>query len=92
MTDEDELAELAELRAEEAAASRWPDRFGPPLVLVCRCHCVEDRELEALAAAGCSVEDIARETGATTGCSSCRPQVEAIVAAARARRGTGGTT
>jgi bacterioferritin-associated ferredoxin len=74
--DDEDLDELEALRDEP----EWPDSFGPQLVLVCRCHCVEEREIEALADDGCDVAEIARRTGATTGCSGCRAQVEAIVA------------
>ena len=76
---DDDLDELAALRDEE----EWPEPFGAGPVLVCGCQCGEEREIEALAAAGCSVEEIARRTGATTNCSSCKPQVEAIVRAHR---------
>jgi bacterioferritin-associated ferredoxin len=79
--DEDELAELDALRDEEAL-----EAFPPLPVLICRCHCVEERELEALAAAGCDLAEIAKRTGATTHCGSCRAQVEAIVSAARGDR------
>ena len=61
----------------------WPEPFGPGVTLVCRCHCVEEHEIEALADQGCDVAEIARRTGATTGCSGCRLQVEAIVASRR---------
>ena len=76
--DDDDLDELEALRDDG-----WPDSFGPRLVLVCRCHCVEEHEIEALADQGCDVAEIARRTGATTGCSGCRAQVEAIVASRR---------
>jgi len=65
----------------------WPEPFGPATALVCRCHCVEEREIEALACQGCDVGEIACRTGATTNCSGCRLQVEAIVEAARRRTG-----
>ena len=78
--DEDDLAELEALRDEDD----WGDgAFGAGRAFVCRCHCVEEGEIESLAAAGCDVEEIARRTGATTHCSSCLPQVEAIVRACR---------
>ncbi|AKU91896.1 (2Fe-2S)-binding protein [Vulgatibacter incomptus] len=59
----------------------WPSSFGPPLVLVCRCHCVEEREIEALIAEGADLAEIARRTGATTGCSGCRRQIESMLRA-----------
>ncbi|WP_373044120.1 bacterioferritin-associated ferredoxin [Vulgatibacter sp.] len=78
--DHAELDELEAIRDEDDA---WPAAFGPRLVLVCRCHCVEEREIEALAAQGCDVAEIARRTGATTGCGSCLLQVEEIVRCTR---------
>jgi len=77
--DEDDLAELEALR-DEAWDALDP---APRRVLVCTCHCVEEGEIEALARAGCDLEAIARRTGATTHCGSCRRQVEAIVADVR---------
>lgn len=74
---DDREEELAELRAGEGACTE------PPLVLTCRCHCVEERELQVLAEAGCDLAEIARRTGATTGCTSCKAQVLALVAAFR---------
>lgn len=76
--DEDDLEELEALRDDA-----WPDSFGPRLVLVCRCHCVEEWEVEALVSQGCGLEEIARRTGATTGCGSCTLQIEAMVAGAK---------
>ncbi len=77
--DDDELAELDEREGPRG----WPARLGPPPVIVCRCHCVEERELVALAAEGCSVEELGLRTGAGTGCTSCAGQLQAIVAASR---------
>lgn len=77
--DEEELAELDE-RDEPPG---WPARLGRPPSIVCRCHCVEEGELVALAKEGCSVEELGRRTGAGTGCTSCRGQLRAIVEACR---------
>lgn len=77
--DEDDYAELDELRA----GDEWPDSFGPRLVLICRCHCVEEREIEAMLDEGASLEEIVCRTGASTGCGSCRLQLEGM---ARARK------
>lgn len=69
--DDEDLAELEELRDEEWAP------LGP--ALVCRCFQVPESEIEALAAAGCDADEIGRRTGASTQCGSCRHTVEAIV-------------
>jgi bacterioferritin-associated ferredoxin len=76
--DEDDLEELEALRDDA-----WPESFGPPLVLVCRCHCVEEWEVEARVSQGCGLDEIALRTGATTGCGSCSGQIEAMVGRAR---------
>lgn len=78
--DDDDFEELAAIRAEEEG---WSNPFAAGVPLVCRCHCVEEGEIEALAAAGCGLEEIARRTGATTGCGACRRSVEAILAERR---------
>ena len=72
---DDELEELEALRE----ADRWPDSFGPRLVLVCRCHCVEEAEVEALARQGLDVEEISSRTGAGMGCGGCLRQLRGIV-------------
>lgn len=69
--DEDDLIDLLEAREEEAL---WlPER-----VYICRCSCVEEREIEALLAQGASVEEVCRRTGAGRSCSSCLPQLRRL--------------
>lgn len=46
-------------------------------MIVCLCHAVRDRELDAAIAEGAStVEEVGRACGAGTGCGSCIPDVE----------------
>ncbi|MBE7453011.1 MAG: (2Fe-2S)-binding protein [Kofleriaceae bacterium] len=46
-------------------------------MIVCLCHAVRDRELDAAIAEGAdSVEDVGRECGAGTGCGACIPEIE----------------
>lgn len=67
--------ELAEWQEPETSAQP-----APRPVLICRCFCVEEHEIEALIAKGADLAEIARVTGATTGCSGCRRQIEAMLA------------
>lgn len=59
----------------------WPEPLAP--AILCRCNGVEEREVEALIAAGADLAEIARRTGATTACSGCLRAVTAMLAAAR---------
>jgi len=46
-------------------------------MIVCLCHGVRDRDLDAAIATGAgTVEEIGRACGAGTGCGSCIPDVE----------------
>jgi NAD(P)H-nitrite reductase large subunit len=60
-------------------------------VLVCHCFRVTEAELRrVLDASGAgTVEAAAAATGATRGCGSCRPEVEALLGAVLRRRGVG---
>ncbi len=58
----------------------WPTPLGSGGSLVCRCHAVEEQEIEALIAEGADLPEIARRTGATTACSGCRRSIEAMLA------------
>lgn len=66
--DDDDLLELLEAREEEPA-------WSPERVLICRCNCVEEHEIDALLDGGASVDEITRRTGAGGSCSSCLPQI-----------------
>lgn len=57
----------------------WPEPAAP--AILCRCNGVEEREIEALIAAGADLEEIARRTGATTGCNGCLRPIRAMLAA-----------
>jgi bacterioferritin-associated ferredoxin len=48
-------------------------------MIACLCHAVTDAEIRAAAAAGRSVEEIARSTGAGTSCGCCAEYVAGIV-------------
>lgn len=69
---EEELAELEELREEEALRD-------PILRLLCRCRGVEEAEVEALVREGAGYEEIVARTGATTGCGGCRGILRSLV-------------
>lgn len=46
-------------------------------MIVCLCHAVRDRDLDAAIAEGAStVEEVGRACGAGTGCGACIPDVE----------------
>lgn len=46
-------------------------------MIVCLCHAVRDRELDAAIAEGAAtVEEVGRACGAGTGCGACIPDVE----------------
>ena len=46
-------------------------------MIVCLCHAVRDRELDAAIAEGAeSVEQIGEQCGAGTGCGACIPEIE----------------
>jgi len=46
-------------------------------MIVCLCHAVRDRDLDAAIAGGAAtVEEVGRACGAGTGCGSCIPDVE----------------
>ncbi|HWV37096.1 MAG TPA: (2Fe-2S)-binding protein [Vulgatibacter sp.] len=66
---------------DELLEDDWPESLGP--AILCRCHGVEEREVEALITAGADLEEIARRTGATTACSGCLRAVQAMLSAAR---------
>ncbi len=44
-------------------------------MIVCMCHAVSERDLRELFAAGASLPDVARATGAGSSCGACRPAV-----------------
>jgi bacterioferritin-associated ferredoxin len=48
-------------------------------MIVCLCHAVSDRSIRSAAAAGATVQDIARATGAGTSCGCCAEILERIV-------------
>jgi len=48
-------------------------------VIVCVCHGVTDRSLAAAAAAGLSIEEVARATGAGASCGSCAEAVACML-------------
>jgi len=60
-------------------AEDWPEPSTP--AILCRCNGVEEREIEALIAAGADLDEIARRTGATTACSGCLRPIRAMLAA-----------
>jgi bacterioferritin-associated ferredoxin len=46
-------------------------------MIVCLCHAVRDRELDAAIAEGAdSVEQVGEQCGAGTGCGACIPEIE----------------
>lgn len=46
-------------------------------MIVCLCHAVRDRDLDAAIADGAeSVEQIGQQCGAGTGCGACIPEIE----------------
>lgn len=46
-------------------------------MIVCLCHGVRDRDLDAAIASGAgTVEEVGRACGAGTGCGACIPEVE----------------
>ncbi len=52
-------------------------RPNPTTMIVCLCHAVRDRDLDAAIAEGAStVEEVGRACGAGTGCGACIPDVE----------------
>ncbi len=48
-------------------------------MIVCLCHAVSDRSVRSAAAAGASMQEIARATGAGTSCGCCAEVLERIV-------------
>lgn len=51
-------------------------------MLVCHCHRVTDRDIQACVAGGCrSASEVARVCRAGTGCGGCMPAVKEIVRA-----------
>jgi ferredoxin-nitrate reductase len=92
-----DLGDARGLRESLASGAPVPDELlsagggGPAFAasrgLVCTCNGVSAEQIEKAVAAGAdSVHDIARATKATTGCGSCRVDVERIVADLRADR------
>ena len=66
----------------------WPDSAGqqvadwPAAAIVCNCRAVTKGTLARACGAGCdSVETLARETGASTVCGSCKPLLAELVGA-----------
>ena len=50
-------------------------------MLVCHCHRVSDREIRAAVRGGaCTLDDVANQCGAGSGCGGCQPVVEEILA------------
>ena len=46
-------------------------------MIICLCHAVRDRDLDAAIAEGAeSVEEVGEECGAGTGCGTCIPEIE----------------
>ena len=77
----DEEADYLDWRDELAD---WPETEDPSAsarrpALICRCFCVEEQEIEGLIAEGADLAEIARVTGATTGCSGCRRQIQVML-------------
>ena len=53
-------------------------------MIVCLCHAVSDRAINAAVAAGATTSrDVARASGAGTGCGRCWEQLNRLVAEAR---------
>lgn len=63
---------------------RGAARIGEHAVIVCLCKGVTDRRIRREAAAGHSLDEVFRRTGAGSGCGSCRLAVARIVAEERA--------
>lgn len=62
------------------------DQRPPDPFVECHCTGVQRAQVLAAVAAGCrTVEDIRRRTGACGGCGSCRPELQALLEAAKVK-------
>jgi bacterioferritin-associated ferredoxin len=62
-------------------------------VIVCLCHAVRDRELDAAIAEGAeTIEQVGEQCGAGTGCGACIPEIEERLESAGRACDRGGST
>jgi assimilatory nitrate reductase catalytic subunit len=77
-------AGMLEPEARRALLAGRPANGPAPSPTLCVCHGVSAARIEAAIAAGaCTLRAVGEATAAGTGCGSCRPEINALLAAAR---------